>query len=176
MNPLPIPGLIALTLAGLASTTDFDHVARTEPLPAASQLAVGDTTPFALPLPPAGTISMQDPGDGSDWPPPGAPTDLEPIYFFRTECPNDLVLVNWTKCVLYFRTFLDCDGDGVVDSMNEHFSMPIDPKTGVPWVEHIQPKEDCDILYWGLFDIIPVGGCEPGWLQDPNFPCAVHFL
>ncbi len=99
----------------------------------------------------------------------------EPIYFFETECPERLQLVNWTDCVLYFITFLDCDGDGFVDDFDEHFVMPIDEESGVPWVETIEPTDDCQIVYWGLFDILPVGGCEPGWEQDPWFPCAVHF-
>lgn len=176
MNLLTIPGLIAISLAGLASIAVLDHGTHTDAPTTTSMLETPDTWQVAPSLPQPGALSMQDPDDDSDWPPPGVPTDIEPIYFFPTDCPNDLVLVNWTKCVLYFRTFLDCDGDGVVDSMNEHFSMPIDEKTGVPWVEHIQPKEDCVILYWGLFDIIPIGGCEPDWLQDPYFPCAVHFF
>ncbi len=93
----------------------------------------------------------------------------DPIYFFKTGCPDLLQLKNWTECTLYFITFLDCDGDGVVDSFNEHFALP-------GWTLEIKPEPECDILYWGLFDIIPWGGCEPGWVQDGAFPCLVHFI
>ncbi len=42
--------------------------------------------------------------------------------------------------------------------------------------EWVEADRGCDILYWALFDIIPIGGCDPIWVQDPIFPCAVHFF
>ena len=103
------------------------------------------------------------------------PYDLWPIYFFECATPWRLDLVNWTDCTLYFITFHDCDGDGQVDTFDEHFILPYDHPTETPWVLTIKPKPDCPVLYWGLFDVIPAGDCMPGWSQDPYFPTAAHF-
>ena len=97
-----------------------------------------------------------------------------PIYFFKCSSPR-LELVNWTRCTLYFITFLDCDGDGAVDSAEEHFLPGRDPVTGYPQLEVIVPNEGCKILYWGMFDVIPWGACLPAWEQSGQFPSCVHF-
>jgi hypothetical protein len=97
-----------------------------------------------------------------------------PIYFFK--CSSQwLDLLNWTPCTLYFITFLDCDGDGIVDSAEEHFVGGCDPVTGYPSREIIVPSDGCTILYWGMFDVIPWGACLPAWEQSGLFPSCVHF-
>lgn len=167
---------VACATAAAVGAREFPNMPSTGAAQVPSVAQEQPSTQFAPVLPSGTTHRAKWSNEDADWPPAGVPDDLDPIYFFKTGCPFELTLVNWTDCTLYFRTFLDCDGDGVADTMNEHFVMPIDDETGVPWVETIKPKEDCVILYWGLFDVIPWDGCDPGWEQDADFPCAVHFL
>ncbi len=171
LHSLAAPFALGATLAALAAFTPA--LPHSEPLSQLAQSAANTSVvelestqaapaaPGQLEISAHGELLAQQPIDDFGLP--------DPIYFFKTGCPDLLQLKNWTECTLYFITFLDCDGDGVVDSFEEHFAPP-------GWTLEIKPKHECDILYWGLFDIIPWGDCEPGWVQDGAYPCLVHFI
>jgi hypothetical protein len=173
MQPLSLKKFSAVVLAGVACASPLASQPSTAH--AAGRADDGEFTPSTPPKE-VSSESPLTPGVAEEMlAAAGCSSFPWPIYFWECGTPWRIDLVNWTKCTLYFIVLVDCTGDGVPDTFGEVFVNPVDEATGTPWVETVEPKDGCKIVYFGLFDVIPWGKCNPGWAPDPFFPTATHF-